>query len=392
MALYTIGGGMSGLSAEQVRTLNVGPVGVLTGWTMATDPDRAKGIPEVARALGIVASMPATMPMKAWTGPELSPWPWMILMRPDPTAETAWFVEQNFMDWWIHGNAVSVVTSRSESGWPMTMAWVPAPRVAVTEEPESGAPIYWIDGVQVDSRDVIHVRRGANRWNTLIGVGVVEQHLAALGKVADQQAYEARVLDTSAVPSVAIVVPNSELSQEEADAAKQSWVEKYGGPKREPAVLPNGTEIVKLAWSPADQELSEARKLSRVDVANMFNLDGFWLGAESKGLTYRSPGPMFLMLIRQTLGLMIAQFEQAWGTAWLPPGTDLRFDRQAILGDDMSTTITFLSQAVNTGLMSVNEGREYLGKSPIAGGDEFRNPVITQSMTSGQSQGGQNDE
>jgi HK97 family phage portal protein len=367
MAVYQVGG----LSADQVRTLNVGPVGVLTGWTMATDPDRAKGIPEVARALGIVASMPATMPMNAWVGAAPSPWPWMILTRPDPDAETAWFVEQNFMDWWIHGNAISLVTSRSEAGWPLTMAWVPAPRVAVTEEPVTGAPIYWVDGVQVPSSDVIHVRRGANRWNTLIGVGVVEQHLASLGKVADQEAYEARVLDTSAVPSVAIVVPNSELSQEEADAAKSSWMEKFSGPTRAPAVLPNGTEIVKLAWSPADQELSEARKLSRVDVANMFNLDSFWLGGETAGMTYKSPGPMFLMLMRQTLGLMISQFEQAWGKAWLPPGTDLRFDRQALLGDDMPTTVAFLAQAVSSKILTRNEARSYLGKAPVDGGDEF---------------------
>jgi len=346
MAVYQVGG----LSADQVRTLNVGPVGVLTGWTMATDPDRAKGIPEVARALGIVASMPATMPMNAWVGASPSPWPWMILTRPDPDAETAWFVEQNFMDWWIHGNAVSVVTSRSESGWPMTMAWVPAPRVAVTEEPVSGSPIYWVDGQQVPTADVLHVRRGANRWNTLIGVGVVEQHLASLGKVADQEAYEACVLDTSAVPSVAIVVPNSELSQEEADAAKASWMEKFSGPTRAPAVLPNGTEIVKLAWSPADQELSEARKLSRVDVANMFNLDSFWLGGETAGMTYKS---------------------QAWGKAWLPPGTDLRFDRQALLGDDMPTTVAFLAQAVSSKILTRNEARSYLGKAPVDGGDEF---------------------
>lgn len=369
MAVYTIGG--SALSAEQVRTLDVSPVGVLSGWTMAADPDRAKGIPGVARALGIVASMPATMPMRAWVGATPSPWPWMILTRPDPTAETVWWVEQAFMDWWVHGNAISLVTSRTDTGWPLTMAWVPAPRVAVAEGPDGG-PVYWVDGRQVPTADVIHVRRGANRWNTLVGVGVVEQHLSSLGKVADQEQYEARVLQTSAVPSVAIITPNSELSQEEADLAKSSWVDKFGGPKREPAVLPNGTEVVKLAWSPADAELAEARKLSRVDVANMFNLDSFWLGGESAGLTYKSPGPMFLMLMRQTLGPMVAQFEQAWGTAWLPPGTDLRFDRQALLGDDMTTTIAFLAQAVDAGLLNPNEAREFIGKPPIPGGDIFR--------------------
>ena len=58
---------------------------------------------------------------------------------------------------------------------------------------------------------------------------------------------------------------------------------KFSGPTREPVFLPNGTAVIPLAWSPTDTQLAEARHMSLLDVANMFNLDGYWLGAPVAG-------------------------------------------------------------------------------------------------------------
>jgi phage portal protein BeeE len=111
------------------------------------------------------------------------------------------------------------------------------------------------------------------------GVGVVQQHLATLNRVAMEEAYEAATLAGSAVPSVAIITPNATLSQDTADEAKAHWTDNYGGPGRVPAILPNGTQIVPLSWSAADTQLVEQRHLSLIDCANMFNLDPYWVGS-----------------------------------------------------------------------------------------------------------------
>lgn len=184
-------------------------------------------------------------------------------------------------------------------------------------------------------------------------------------RIADQEQYEAGVLRGSAVPSVVITSPNPDLSQAEADLAKASWMAKHTGPTREPAVFPAGTKIETLAWSPQDQQLNETRKLSLTEVANIANMDGYWLGASTTGYSYKSPGPMYLNLVRQTIGPILVQLEQAWGPVWLPSGQELKADRQAILGDDMGTTIAWLGDAVDKGLMTNEEARAYLGKSPL---------------------------
>lgn len=323
-------------------------------------PRIARGLPAVAKALGVIAGMAKQMPMQAYRGETLLPRP-RILAQPDPTRGAGNFIECCVQDYLLNGNVVTYTTTTGANSYPGSVAWLPAARVGLNVDPHDGTLTWWFDGVELDPARVQHVRRGADDSIPQRGVGVVEQHLAQLGKVRDQETYERRILQGGAVPSVAVITPNKDLRQVEADAAKESWIAKYGGPTREPAILPAGTEVIPLAWSPADSEMTEARKLSLLDVANIFGMDGYWVGAPTSSLTYRSPGPMYLTLLRQTVSPLVLELEQVWGQHWLPYGTELRFDRTPVLQDDMSTTVAWVKQATDAGLMSINEGRTRLG-------------------------------
>jgi phage portal protein BeeE len=184
---------------------------------------------------------------------------------------------------------------------------------------------------------------------------------------------------------VAIIAPNPALSQVEADEGKAKWMEKYGGPVREPAILPFGTTITPLGWSPSDSQMVEARKMSLQDVANAYNLDGYWLGAEQAGLTYKSPGPLFLALLRISLEPVMADFEQAWADAWLPRGQAVRFDRLQVTRDTFGESIDALTKAIAppvsdptvSPILTPEEARVYLQLSPTPGGVSITSPVDT---------------
>lgn len=328
-------------------------------------PDRAKALPAVARAIGVIAGMVSQCPMGDYKGtpprPMQTP---RLLEQPDPDQSRTWWVGVQVEDWLLNGNAVHYVTSRDAEGWPATTVWLPADWVSVRWTPGGGLPTYWIGERELARDNVIHVRRGADRACPWRGVGVVEQNLQALRRVSSQDRYEHSMTEGAGVPSVAVITPNSELSQEEADAAQGKFIEKYGGEERKPGVFPAGTQVIPLSWSPADQQLNEAKKLSLLDVANIFNLDGYWVGAPAGSFTYRTPGPMYLNLMRQTLGPIISTFEDVWSASWLPHGRRVKFDRQAILGDDMTSTIAYLDKAVRGKIMTQSEAREYLGLSP----------------------------
>lgn len=325
-------------------------------------PTRAKALPAVGRVLGLIAGMIKQMPLENFDGTRYGPKP-RLLQQPDPDVGRAWWVAVQIEDYLLNGNAVHIVTSRNSDGYPLSTSWVPAEWVSITWNQDRRGVSYWVGGQLLDADSVIHVRRGADRACPYRGVGLVEQHLEQLSKVDDQDRYERKVLQGSSVPSVAVITPNAEVSQEEADLAKKNWVEKYSGPVREPAILPQGTQVIPLAWSPHDSEMAEARKLGLQDVANMANLDGWWVGAPAGSFQYKSPGPMYLNLLRQTINPILEDFEGEWSPKWLPRGRLVRFDRTAVLKDDMQTMVDTADKAVRAKLWTKEEARTYLGYS-----------------------------
>jgi HK97 family phage portal protein len=330
------------------------------------DANTARRIPGVGRALGVYCAMLKQAPLDAWRGLTPLPRP-RLLEAPDPDNVRSWFVQVSVEDYLLNGNAVCLVTSRGFDGWPLSVAWIPAQWVTVMWTPGQPAD-YYVQGRALPRGDVVHVKRGADRWYPVRGVGVVEEYLGSLDRIAMEEAYERGTLSGAGVPSVAVIAPNPDLSSTEAGVAKDRWVEKFAGPRREPAILPSGTQVIPLGWSPSDNQMTEARRASLQDIANMFNLDGYWIGAPSSSMTYRSPGPMYLNLLRTSIEPVAVDIEDTWSHAWLPTTTRVRFDRQALLRDDLQTTADTLATLTGgAAVMTVNEARAYLSLPVVDG-------------------------
>lgn len=325
---------------------------------------RAKSIPALARVLQLIGGIIRQMPMDDYRGVDPLPRP-RLLEAPDPDVARSWWVGNHVDDYLLHGNAIHMITARDPSGWPTAASWVPAEWITITWDVDHpGEVSYWAGGQQLPRRDIVHVRRGADPWCPYRGVGLVEQHAATLARVAEEEAYEGRVLAGASVPSVVVITPNPDLDPDEASAAQDEWEQKYGGNQQRPAILPAGTVVQPLSWSPTDTQMIEARKMSLLDIANLANLDGYWLGAPTTSLTYRSPGPMFLNLVRQTIAPILEDLELTWSDAWLPRGRRVKFDRKVVLADDFATDVNTLSTAITSKIISKAEARVYLGLTP----------------------------
>lgn len=321
-----------------------------------------KAIPAIGRGLSLIEGMCMQMPMDAKRGDAFLPRP-RLLEQPDPSTDRAWFVGMQVDDYLVHGNAVSVVTARDATGWPAAVMHVPAALVDLVQDAD-GARSYWFNGVELPFDDVVHIRRGADPLFMWRGLGVLEQFMRSLSRIEKQGAYEENVLDGAAVPSVVVTTNNEKPSPEAMDAASERWMEKFGGPVRKPLFLPAGSTAVPLSWSPSDSQLVEARQLSLTDAANILNMDAFWVGGGmSSGLTYRSPGPMWLNFLRQTAAPILEQIELTWSQAWLPRGQRITFDRRVVLAEDMGTAVSWVSRAIDKGLITLAEGRKALGYS-----------------------------
>jgi HK97 family phage portal protein len=332
------------------------------------DATTARQIPGVARAVQLFGGMMKQMPIDAYRGGEPLPRP-ALLESPDP--QLFWprsrFVQVSVEDYLLSGNAISYVTQWGADGWPLGVTYLPINWVYISWMP--GDPVsvqYTYYGQTLDNDRVIHVARGVDRWYPVRGVGVVEEGLSTLDRAAMEEDYERSALVGGAVPSVAIITPQATLTQDVADEAKANWLEKFGGPVREPAILPNGTQVVPLAWSPSDTQMIEARKMTLTDIANLFNLDSYWLGAAVQGMTYKTAAPQYQQILRTSIEPVLCDFEQVWSQAWLPRGQQIRFDRNKLLAEDLPTTAQALQLLVSAQILTPDAAWQVLQGFPMA--------------------------
>ena len=104
--------------------------------------------------------------------------------------------------------------------------------------------------------------------------------------------------------------------------------------------------------------------MSLLDVANMFNLDGYWLGAPVAGMTYRTAGPQYQQILRTSLEPVLADFEDVWSYAFLPRGQVIRFQRSQLLREDLATSTAAATSLYNAGLITMAEARVMVGLPP----------------------------
>lgn len=334
--------------------------------------DTARRIPGVGRALAVTAGLASVMSLDAFRGIDPLPRP-RILEQPDLQLARSTFVRMSLEDYLLEGNAASYVTARFENGWPAAVSWYPAHEWHAMIDPRTGRRRYWLRGREVNPDDVVHVQNGADPLNPARGVGVVEQYVRSLDRVALQEERERTDISEGQVPSIAVVAPaSSDASEEDLDEAAVKWEEKFQAPGRKPVFLPDGTKVLPLSWSPSDAESQAARKASLQDVANMFNVDGYYLGAPASSHTYRTPGLMFTVHVRLTLNPLLAPFEDVWSMSWLPRGQRVTFAREEVQEDDLGTLVGTLTKASGGPVMLLNEARSRLKLAPVPGGDEMR--------------------
>jgi len=347
------------------------PPSLSTGFGMpgsyVYDATTARQIPAVSRAIQLYGGMMKQMEMDAYRSGMKLPRP-LLLDSPDPSPlwPRSRYVACSVEDYLLSGNTVSLVTSRGADGWPLSVMYLPINWVYITwmaGDPNNVAYTYL--GRTLPNDDVIHVARGIDRWYPVRGVGVVEENFPTLDRAAMEGEYERSALAGGAVPSVAVIAPQAVIPQDVADEAKAAWMSKFSGPVREPVILPNGTQVVPLAWSPSDTQLTEARKSTLTDIANMFNLDSYWLGSAVQGMTYKTAAPQYQQILRTSIEPVLVDFEQVWSQAWLPRGQKIQFDRNKLLSEDLPTTALALSQLVGAEIMTGEMAYQVLQGVPL---------------------------
>lgn len=375
---------------------------VSNGWSIGPSPEitgnvgwgsngyvQALGIPGVDRAVMLIADLLGGLPWDAYRehgrdfAEKVSPRP-ILLEQPNPEEARIATMSAWAADLVLNGNAVGVIAERNAVGVPTAVTPVASRNVGVRRVNgqtysvlPTGAIEYSIGGQSFAADEVIHIK-GPCEPGALRGVGVLEKHLNGCGSLdlAAELARQARNINQDGVPTGVLKVTNPDATEDDLRAAKAGWLVNMRD--RTVAALNATTDFTPLAWNPEELQLIEARKLSLLEVANIFGLPPRFLGASSgDSMTYSTTEAEGRDLLRYSLGGHVGRFEQTFALLY-PRGTWVKANLDAVLRSDTLTRYQAHETGIRAGFLLKSEAREIEDLPPVDGIDDPPEPQPVQ--------------
>ncbi|WP_126974644.1 phage portal protein [Frigidibacter oleivorans] len=235
-------------------------------------------------------------------------------------------------------------------------------------------PSYLINGRPVPARDVIHLRAPFGRAPLSLAREVIGLALVLEG-------HAVKLFSRGARPSGALSFPKG-MGEEAVKKARAAWRTAHEGDDTggRTAILYDGATFQPLTFNSTDAQFLENRKFQILEIARAFRVPPSML-FELDRATWSNTEQMGREFLVYCLEPWLRALEGALRRALL--GDDeradhvIRFDRDDLTRADLSTRATVINSLIASRTINNNEGRDWLGLPPRAGGDEYLNPNIS---------------
>lgn len=290
-----------------------------------------------------------------------------LLRRPSPGSTSADLFSTAMVHLLTNGNAF-IGKYRAEGSIVQLACLDPQ---AVTVEQLGGRIVYRYsrpDGgfeEQLGPADVVHVK--AMSADGLRGLSPVRQAMRALQLNQALIDYACNFLGNAARPGGVLAVKGDlPLSHEHAGDLKDDWQTLFAGQGAgagagKIAVLSGDSMSFERVEPPMkDSEFLAQRELAAREVARVFNLPPWALGASSgDALTYSNVNQQNRFLLDHSLRPWLVRLERAFtnDVALSPGATYLSFDTDALLRADPDARATFYEKGLSGGWLTVAEVR-----------------------------------
>lgn len=246
--------------------------------------------------------------------------------------------------------------------------------MSVEFDQATGEPTYRLNSVVVPARDVIHLRAPFGRCPLTLA-------REAIGVATVMERHAARLFGRGARPSGALKFPKG-MGEESVKKARAAWRLTHEGEDSggRTAILYDGAEFEALTFNSTDAQFLENRKFQILEIARAFRVPPSML-FELDRATWSNTEQMGREFLVYCLEPWLKALEGALRRALIPAEERarlvIRFDRDDLTRADLSTRATVINSLIASRTINPNEGRDWLGLPPRAGGDEFANPNIT---------------
>ena len=229
---------------------------------------------------------------------------------------------------------------------------------------------------------VMHIKEAAWQGSSGFNKGILAAELVALDQDIDM--YANFIMQNGAKPSGIFVtdqvIPDAKY-KEIAARLKEAWTAMTGSRNQDPSKPGQGMLLDQgMKYQPVDMltlqdaEASALKMQTMKRICGLFGVPAAMIGVgESK---YNNTQTQLDEFYKTTMYPMVINIEQKLNQHLLKghPNLCVRFDTKEFLKGAALDQINFVNTAVNAGIMTINEAREYMNMAKIEGGDVLKEP------------------
>lgn len=361
---------LRGIDIEaQLNPRTTGPGYYYTVPTAVATPlayTEAVQIAAVHRCLALIKGISAGLPLEMYdesTNAEIEGPVW--LMQPDPRMSRGVQIAATIQDLALYGLAYWEVLE-VENGKPSRFAYVNYTRVMPSyNRSETVVAYYNVDGN----------RRPDFGVGSLITFQGLDEGALYRGKVVLRRAYDLQLAaqQYAATPSPTGVIKNNgaDLPQAEVTGLLNQW--KNARKRGAVGYLSAQLEWQASSYSPVEMALNEQIDNSDSAIAQLFNLDPYWVNAQKSSMTYSNVRDVNRQLYQTTLRYYLDPIEQRlnFEDIGYPGRFEIRFSLDEFLRSDPMERVTVIEKLVQNGIITVDEARGMEDLAPRGEGDDI---------------------
>lgn len=223
------------------------------------------------------------------------------------------------------------------------------------------------------SREVLHFKTW-HSFDGIMGRPVRKILEDTIGGALESQNFMNRLYKQGLTASMAMQY-TGDLDDERRRKLERKFADALSGPKNAGKVIPVpvGLTLTPLKMNLTDAQFFELKKYSALQIAGAFGIKPNQINNYEKSSYANSEAQQLAFLI-DTMSYRLKMYEEEINGKILTPeeskqGYFYKFNEKAILRSDSKTQMENLAKAVNNGIYTPNEAREYLDRPMQEGGD-----------------------
>lgn len=393
MASFFVGGRL----VTPEKGSQTGPVSAsgVVGDSVVND-ERSLQISTVFACVRLISSVTACMPLDVFetTGDDRkkadlnNPLARLLRYSPNQFMTAFDFRVAMTMQLCYYGNAYALI-ERNGSGDVISLMPLMSVNMDVRLEGKRVVYRYRRDGEFADfkQREIFHLKGFG--FNGLVGLSPIAFAAKTVGvAVAMEDQQRDFYANGAKSPQLLMTGDGKVLNKEQRAQVEENFKEISGGPvKKRLWILEGGFTTQAIGVSPQDAETMAARKFQVSEIARFFGVPPHLVGDVEKSTSWGSG------IEQQNLGFLqysLDAYLEIWECCilrWLIKPADVgrvhaEHNRDGLLSGDSTARANYMKTQIDTGLLTVNEGRRVGNRPPLPGGDvatrQSQNVPLTQ--------------